>query len=124
MDQLAALDPAEEIATDYQLMIDSYRRRTALVDQALAASADGRPPLVSQLLGETATGADAARRMGLNDCILRSSLRLIARSGSPSRLEDERSDEEQEARCRRRSQCRAAVEARLDGCSRRKPIAP
>jgi hypothetical protein len=73
LDQLASLQPPSEIAADYSLMIDSYRRRTALVDQALAASADERPALVTQLLSETATGADAARRMGLTDCILRSS---------------------------------------------------
>ncbi len=73
LDELAALQPPAEIAGQYQTMIDSYRRRTALVNQALAASADARPPLVTQLLAVTATGADAARSLALDDCVLRSS---------------------------------------------------
>jgi hypothetical protein len=73
LDDLAALDPPPEIADRYQAMIDSYRRRTSLVNQALAASAEERVALVTQLLGQTAAGADLARSLGLNDCVIRSS---------------------------------------------------
>ncbi len=73
LDDLAALEPPPEIADRYQAMIDSYRRRTSLVNQALAASAEERAALVTQLLDQTAAGADLARSLALNDCVIRSS---------------------------------------------------
>jgi hypothetical protein len=70
LDQLDALEPPSEAADDFDQMLDAYRRRTALVAQALAASAAERQALVTELLAVTATGADQARRLGLLSCVV------------------------------------------------------
>jgi hypothetical protein len=68
--QLDALEPPPEAADDFQAMLDAYRRRTALVGQALNAPAAERQALVNEMLAVTGTGADHARRLGLVQCVL------------------------------------------------------
>jgi hypothetical protein len=72
LDQLEELDPPAEIADQFQLMIGSYRQRTALVRQALDAPAEERQGLVTDLVETTATGAAVARDLDLESCIVRS----------------------------------------------------
>jgi hypothetical protein len=73
LDQLEALEPPPELAEEFNQMIDSYRRRTELVPQALeAATAADRQQLVTELIGATADGAAHARNLGLTACIVQS----------------------------------------------------
>jgi hypothetical protein len=68
--QLDALEPPPEVADEFDQMLAAYRRRTTLVAQALAAPAEERRALVTELLSATATGADHARGLGLLSCVV------------------------------------------------------
>jgi hypothetical protein len=70
--RLDELDVPAELEARFTVMIDSYRQRIALVEQALVAVADECAGLVANLLDVTATGATAARSLGLSSCDIRS----------------------------------------------------
>ena len=73
LDELEALTPAPEVAEPYGQMIERYRTRVDLVNQALASNPDQRRELVAQLNTATAEGATLARSIGLDACALRTS---------------------------------------------------
>jgi hypothetical protein len=72
LNQLDALEVPDELEPRFTQMIDSYRQRVALVERALAAGADERADLVVEIVDVTATGAEAARSLGLVSCDIRS----------------------------------------------------
>jgi hypothetical protein len=71
LDQLSELDVPAEVAEPFRGMIEAYRRRTELVDEAIGAGAAERERAVRDLVGATADGAELARQLGLASCIIR-----------------------------------------------------